>query len=123
MASRSFKYATTQIPSEIPSVHEGTHSYWQLLAAKLDARPDLYAVALETCQRWLNGGHTGAHRLQQWRALIMEAQGSQTGRERVGQILRGGDGDDERLREFNPFAGILTREERRRASELCGYRH
>jgi hypothetical protein len=28
-----------------------------------------------------------------------------------------------RLREFNPFPGVLTREERRQARELCGYRH
>jgi hypothetical protein len=31
--------------------------------------------------------------------------------------------EDTRLREFNPFPGILTREERRQARELCGYRH
>jgi hypothetical protein len=28
-----------------------------------------------------------------------------------------------RLKEFSPFAGVLTREERRQARELCGYRH
>jgi hypothetical protein len=30
---------------------------------------------------------------------------------------------DQRLRDFHPFAGILSREERRQARELCGYRH
>jgi len=33
-----------------------------------------------------------------------------------------GDGSG-RLRDFHPMAGILTREERREARELCGYRH
>jgi hypothetical protein len=33
-----------------------------------------------------------------------------------------GDGSG-RLRDFHPMVGILTREERREARELCGYRH
>jgi len=30
---------------------------------------------------------------------------------------------DIRMRDFHPFAGILSREQRRQAAELCAYRH
>jgi hypothetical protein len=98
-------------------------SLWELLAEKLAAHPELLAVARENCARWLREGHSGAARLREWDALLADAQTSAAGFARLRAVLTGGDKRDARLRDFHPLAGILTREERRQARELCGYRH
>ena len=94
-----------------------------LLAQKLASRPELLAVARENCARWLREGHSGAARLREWDALLAGAQASAEGFARLRAVLLGASESDARLRDFHPLAGILTREERRRAKELCGYRH
>ena len=96
-------------------------SLWELFAHKLSAQPELLAVAGETCARWLREGHSGTRRLQEWDTLLAEAQVNEAGLARLRAVLLGEEGG--RLREFHPLAGILTREERRKARELCGYRH
>ena len=98
-------------------------SLWELFANKLSAHPELLAVARENCARWLREGHSGARRLHEWDALLAEAQATEAGFARLREVLLGADEAGARLREFHPLAGILTREERRRARELCGYRH
>lgn len=95
----------------------------ELLAEKLTAHPELIAVARENCARWLREGHSGAARLHEWDALLVGAQASAEGFARLRTVLIGDDEQDARLRDFHPLAGILTREERRKARELCGYRH
>ena len=94
-----------------------------MFAEKLAAHPELIAVARENCSRWLREGHSGAARLREWDALLAEAQASPDGFTRLRAVLSGEDEWSARLRDFHPLAGILTREERREASELCGYRH
>jgi len=98
-------------------------SLWELLAEKLAAHPELLAVARENCARWLRQGHRGAARLREWDALLAGAQASADGFARLRAVLLSADAQNARLRDFHPLAGILTREERRRARELCGYRH
>lgn len=98
-------------------------SLYELFAEKLTAHPELLAVARENCQRWLREGHSAPDRLREWDSLLAQAQGGAAGMARLQQVLTGTDESQGRLREFHPFAGILTREERRRAKELCGYRH
>lgn len=94
-----------------------------MLADKLAAHPELLAVARENCARWLREGHSGAARLREWDALLAAAQASEEGFARLRAVLLGASEADARLRDFHPLAGILTREERRQAKELCGYRH
>jgi hypothetical protein len=98
-------------------------SLWELLADKLAAHPELLAVARENCARWLREGHSGAARLREWDTLLAEAQANAGGVARLRSVLLGATEADARLRDFHPLAGILTREERRQARELCGYRH
>lgn len=98
-------------------------SLWDLLAERLAAEPALLRVARENCSRWLREGHSGAARLREWDALLAEAEAGEAGMDRLRLVLKGGDEHSARLREFHPLAGILTREERRQARELCGYRH
>jgi|ERR1017187_1873127 hypothetical protein len=98
-------------------------TFWELLADKLARRPELLAVARGNCARWVSEGHSAPQRLREWDALLAAAEHSETGWQRLREVLAGETGADARLREFHPFAGILTREERRQAFELCGYRH
>ena len=98
-------------------------SFWELLAEKLKAHPELLRVARENCARWLREGHSAAARLQEWDDLLAEAEASAPGFARLQKVLSATDEHSARLREFHPLAGILTREERRQAKELCGYRH
>ena len=101
----------------------GQCSYGELVARKLEREPALLAVPLANIARWLDEGHSAPHRLQEWKELLQEAQTSAPAMRRLLRTLRAAEPEAERLRDFNPFAGILTREERRQASELCGYRH
>jgi hypothetical protein len=98
-------------------------SFFELVADKLAAHPELIRVARENCARWLDAKHTAPDRLRQWDALLHAAERDEDGRARLLDALLGEDPEQVRLRDFHPFAGILTREERRQARELCGYRH
>jgi hypothetical protein len=100
-----------------------TVSYWDLVAEKLAASPELIGVARENCARWLREGHSGATRLREWDALLAAAENTSEGFCQLRTLLLDRGEAAVRLREFHPFAGILTREERRLARELCGYRH
>jgi len=71
----------------------------------------------------LEEGHSAPQRLREWDDLLASAEQSERGRQRLREIFESSSEADARLRDFHPFAGILTREERRQARELCGYRH
>ena len=104
-------------------MNESLPSLYELFAQKLAAHPELLSMARDTCQRWLLEQHSAPERLREWDALLAEAQAGAEGMARLQRVLAGTDETQGRLREFHPLAGILTREERRRARELCGYRH
>lgn len=94
-----------------------------MLTEKLERQPELLAIARGNCARWLGEGHSAPQRLREWDTLLAAAEQSEAGRHRLREVLAGANEADARLREFHPFAGILTREERRQARDLCGYRH
>lgn len=98
-------------------------SLWDLLAEKLSGQPELMAVARANCERWIHEGHSAPERLREWANLLAAAQNTQAGMARLMAVLEGASDEAIRMRDFHPFAGILTREERRLARELCGYRH
>ena len=108
---------------EAAKMNGAMSSFFELLADKLTRRPELLAVARGNCARWLNEGHSAPQRLREWDDLLATAERSEAGWQRLREVLAGKTEADARLREFHPFAGILTREERRQARELCGYRH
>ena len=97
--------------------------YWQLVADKLQRAPELLQVARDNIVRWRAQGQTAPHRLEQWERILIDARSSENGLRRRMNVLLGTGEENQRLREFSPFPGILTREERRQARELCGYRH
>ena len=98
-------------------------SFWELVVAALHRSPAGLQIARDNVARWLAQGHSAPHRLAEWDALLADAQSGPAGMERLLAVLTGSDVRSERLRDFHPFAGVLTREERRQAKELCGFRH
>ena len=93
----------------------------ELVADKLEREPALLRIPLENIDRWLANGHTAPHRLEQWRQMILRARESEEGFAELLGVLRADDEASARLKDFAPFAGTLTREERRGAAPSCAY--
>ena len=94
---------------------------YDLIADKIEADPVLLAIPLDNIPRWLANGYTAPHRLEQWRAIILRAQQSPDGMRELLALLRDRGETAERLKEFSPFAGVLTAKERRQATTTCAY--
>ena len=97
-----------------------------LVADKLEqadpaARAALLRIPLDNIERWLANGHTAPHRLEQWRQILVRAQESPEGLAELLRLLRDGSEPAQRLKDFAPFAGVLTREERHQAAPECAY--
>jgi hypothetical protein len=102
------------------------HTLHDLVADKLEqadpaAREALLCLPLENITRWLANGHTAPHRLEQWRQILIRARMSPDGFADLLRLLRDPGEPAQRLRDFAPFAGSLTREERRQAEPECAY--
>jgi len=95
----------------------------ELVADKLERDPALLRIPLENIDRWLANGHTAPHRLEQWREIILRAQESPEGLTELLVLLRKQSPATDRLREFAPFAGVLTALERRTVIRQCVYSH
>ena len=94
-----------------------------LVADKLEHDPPLLRIPLENIDRWIANGHTAPHRLEQWRQIILRAQASPQGFQELLALLRDRTESTERLREFAPFAGVLTAAERLPVIRRCVYSH
>jgi hypothetical protein len=92
-----------------------------LTADKLEREPSLLRIPLENIDRWIAKGHTAPHRLEQWRQIILRAQQSPEGFRELLALLRDRSEGTERLRDFAPFAGVLSIQERREAAPECAY--
>jgi hypothetical protein len=99
-----------------------------LVADKLEradpaARQALLRIPLDNIDRWLANGHTAPHRLEQWRQILLRARQSDEGFQELLRLLRDSGEATERLREFAPFAGVLTAAERLTVIRQCVYSH
>ena len=98
----------------------------ELVADKLEqadpaARVALLRIPLDNIDRWLANGHTAPHRLEQWRQILVRAQESPAGFAELLCLLRDGSESAQRFKDFAPFAGVLTRQERHQAVPECAY--
>ncbi len=84
---------------------------FRLIADKIEADPSLIALPLENIARWLAQGHTAVARLEQWRAILHEAQASAAGMSRLLELLRDQSAEAVFFKEFSPMPGILNKEE------------
>ncbi len=99
-----------------------------LVADKLEradptAREALLRIPLDNIDRWLANGHTAPRRLEQWRQILLRARASEAGFKELLVLLRDSNQATERLREFAPFAGVLTAQERLSVIRQCVYSH
>ena len=92
-----------------------------LVAEKLERDHALLRIAIENIDRWLANGHTAPHRLEQWRKILQPALESGEGFRELLTVLRDPGEEATHLRSFDPFPGVLTREERRQAIPQCAY--
>jgi len=104
------------IQSVLKTLHE-------LVADKLERDRSLLRIPLENIDRWLANGHTAPHRLEQWRQILLRAQASEEGLQDLLMLLRENKPETTRLREFAPFAGVLTAKERQAVIRQCVYSH
>jgi hypothetical protein len=95
----------------------------RLIADKIEKDPALLDIGLQNIDRWIANGATQVHRLEQWRTWILEAQKSPSGMESLLSILREDSEKASHLRDFAPFSGILTAQERRPFLLECAYAH
>ncbi|MDD5261790.1 MAG: hypothetical protein PHD76_08065 [Methylacidiphilales bacterium] len=98
-------------------------SHWQVIADKISGCPECIDTVLENIERWLARGHGAPERLREWQRLLLNAKKSGNGMSDLLSVLTSDDPQSARMRDFSPFAGILTPDERRETREPWTYRH
>lgn len=98
-------------------------TYLQLVADEIAQNPLLIQNALEVVAHWRQLQAQPEKWLDMWQKILEDALQNQQGKQHLQEILRGEGEQNQRLREFAPMAGLLPREVRMRARDLCGYRH
>ena len=82
-------------------------AFGRAIAARLESHPEVIAEARATLLRWLTTCSPGTRRtLQEWLDILDGPPGG------VIAILIGEDERATRLRQSNPFAGVLSQQER-----------
>ena len=79
--------------------------------------------AMAVLERWDARKVGTAHRRQEWRRLLLAARESSQGCEALISLLLDPSEKARRLKDFAHFAGVLSREERRKAFSECTYDH
>lgn len=105
-----------EMPHDIKTLHD-------LVADKLEQNPSLLSIPLENIDRWTRECHSAPHRLEQWCQIILRAQETPEGFQSLLNLLRDHGETAERLKEFAPFAGVLTAAERQTVIRECVYSH
>jgi hypothetical protein len=95
----------------------------RLIADKIARDPALLEIGLANIARWTAQGRDQPQKLQEWRERILAAQSSRDGLASLLELLREDSEDAAYEREFAPFAGVLSAEERRPFLLACSYTH
>lgn len=96
---------------------------FRLIADKIERDPALLQTGLDNIVRWIANGADQQHRLRQWEAMILAARTSKAGMDALLTALREDSERAAHLREFAPFAGVLSREEIQEILAPCAYAH
>lgn len=96
---------------------------FRLIADKIEADPSLLQVGLDNIVRWTANGADQQHRLREWEAMIVGARTTPAGMQVLLSILRRDDEQAANLREFAPFAGVLSHAEIVELLRPCAYAH
>jgi hypothetical protein len=96
---------------------------YPLIADKVESDPSVVNTALSTLAKWEGIGAAPHARMAQWREILLDARRGGEGLRRLLALLRDESEPSRRLLDFAPFAGVLTREERRKVFLSCTYDH
>jgi len=96
---------------------------YRLIADKIERDPALLQVGLDNIARWIGKGIDQQHRLRMWEAMIHAAQASSEGIDILLNVLREDSEQADHMREFSPFAGVLTARQRRPFYQGCAFSH
>lgn len=96
---------------------------YPLIANKVQKDPSVVNTALSTLEKWEALGSVPDVRLAAWRQILCAAKQGKDGQKRLLAVLRDDSEHNRRLLDFAPFAGVLTREERRKVFLKCAYDH
>lgn len=96
---------------------------YRLIADKLERQPGLLDMSLENIARWIANGSTQQDKLREWERLILLAKETPEGMVDLQRALREDSEEAEFFRNFAPFAGVLTTEERRPLILECSFSH
>ncbi len=111
-----FGVFSTEVSSVMKTLHD-------LAADKLEQDPSLLHIPLENIDCWTAQGHGVPHRLEQWRQIILGARKSPENFQALLDLLRDRSETAGRLKDFAPFAGVLTASERQTVIRECVYSH
>ena len=94
------------------------------VADELERDRGLLRIPLENIGRWLQQGPISSPGwLERWRELLEKARGDEDAFRRILEILRSDAEEARRWRDFSPFAGVLSAEQRRAIIRQCNYSH
>lgn len=96
---------------------------YPLIAKKVQDDPSVVDAALLTLDKWAALGSVPEVRVAAWRRILCAAKQGKDGQKRLLAVLRDDSENNRRLLDFAPFAGVLTREERRKVFLKCAYDH
>lgn len=94
---------------------------YSFMADKIEADPALLQIGLNNIARWLAQGHSAVKRLEAWRSMILAAQTSPEGMNKLLGLLRDPSPDAVLWKDFAPFPGVLTGEELDRFSWISSH--
>ncbi len=96
---------------------------YPLIADKIEKNPAVVKAALDTLVRWKALGAMPPARLATWQRILSDAQRGKAGLKRLLAVLRDDSESNRRLLDFGPFAGVLTKQERRKVFLKCTFDH
>jgi hypothetical protein len=98
-------------------------NYFPLIANLIERDPSQLEQAANTLSRWESGGVIPPGRAIQWRQILDDARSDSAGLAALLALLRDDSPEARRIKDFSPFAGLLTREQRRTVFLSCSYDH
>ncbi len=96
---------------------------YPLVADRLTRDAGLLDEALLVLDHWDSREIGPERRRREWRQILVAAKAGGKGYQALIDLLRNTNESARRLKDFAPFAGILSREERRKAFLQCTYDH
>lgn len=96
---------------------------YPLIAEAIERDPSVLERATATLRHWETSGAIPAPRAAQWNELLDKARLTSEGMADLLRLLREDGVEAGRIRDFAPFAGVLSREQRRSVFLSCSYDH